>query len=702
MAASIPKTVADFETTLDQQAFAGDTTLELSSIVDTDGNNLAAGLYAFTLSGDEETYKEFCLGTLSSTTVSGIFSVSDQNAVTSGLQKYHRRGALVSVTDWVAIGRLTAAARGEAGYDGSSPLFYDASPAGLSGTDIPDVNYVLSVVNGGPVSFQQQVLTVQVAGENLTVQDHVFFQESDARWYKVDADVLASYSGVKRGIALGTQTTGNTLSVAVSGLVGGFTGLTLGQPYYASSTAGAIVTPGTNGFIGVAFSTTQLIVDQYIKDIPTGDQKAALAGSQGIPTAANAYLTEDNASAAGIDQSQLTANSTQIFGTASTTGLQNRLAQSFIPTKTKVRGVTLDKDADTGTFTGTVTIALQADTAGSPSGVNLASVTITNALWLGMPAGVFTAMFSAEYDSLTVGSLYWIVATTSTADTVNHPNLGANSVGGYANGTAKYFNATDSWVLIPTVDLYFSTLEGINSQVVLSDSAGQVPNPFLSTFSQKVNGMLAATYDKLYYNMYLPFTLWTGVSASATDTAFQNWNRSSSSIEVGPMGAYLKLTSTNALYISLEAPFYNADGTTIEWNDTQELSMDFWAAIITPDDEVNMGFGTSSNSYTQDSTGNAIFAGFVFDGSLLYIKTASGAAQTLTQITGYTLTTFHNYRIALDLGADTVSFYVDGTLVGTIITTIATSASPLFLGFGRQDDATVTITAPNVSIEMNP
>lgn len=480
MSEYIPKTAADFETILSMDTQVGATSFTLSTAADVDGNNLAAGLYGFTLDGDTE-YKEFCIGVLSGTTVTGVMHISAQGVPTSGLNTYHRRGAQVAITDWLVLGRLGFVTRGEAGFDSAAPLYYDGNPTFAADAQIVTKKYVDDLVNGGTVSYNQVVLTTQVAGENLTANDHVYFKESDARWYKVDADDSATFAGLKRGIALSTVTTGNVLSVAISGLVAGFSGLTPGAEYYASNTGGAISsTPGTNTVsVGFAFSATVLIFDPYARDIPSGNEKDALAGSQGVPSGTNTYITEDNTTTAGNNQSQLTQNATQTAGAADSTGQANKLAQSFIPTKTKIRGVNLYKSADTGTFTGTVTVALQADTAGAPSGSDLATVTISNATWLATSTGAFEAIFSSEYASLIAGSLYWIVISTSTSDTSNHPNLGTNSAGGYADGSVKYNNTTDGWVAIATVDLYFSTLEGTASQVTVTGSDGKLSTELL-------------------------------------------------------------------------------------------------------------------------------------------------------------------------------------------------------------------------------
>lgn len=703
MSATIPKTAADFEVLLAAPVEVGATSFTISSATDEDGVALASGLYAFTLDGDTD-YKEFVIGSLSGTTVSSVYHVSVQNVATSGTATYHRQGASVAITDWVAIGRLTATSRGDAGFDSAAPLYYDAAPTFSTGNQIVTKTYVDSVVNGGTVSFQNQILATQTAGENLTAGNSVYLKESDQRWYNTDADLSATFAGTKRGIAVSTQTTGNTLSILIAGIQTGYVGLTVGAPYYASNTAGAIATTaGTfTVFVGTALSTTTLLFDQYQRDIPTGAQKDALAGTQGVPNSSNKYVTNDNTSSATTDQSQLTANSTQIFGAASTTGLQNRLAQSFIPAKTKIRGVNLDKDADTGTFTGTVTVSIQSDSSGEPDGVALATITISNATWLATPVGVFEALFSAEV-SLTVGTTYWIVAETSTADTANHPNLGANSAGGYTSGSVKYYNATDDWVAIPTIDLYFATLEGINSQVIKSNTSGQVPAPFLSTLTSTLEGVLPSTYRKLYYNMYLPFILWVGATDNAADTAFDNWIRNDANdVVVAPMGAFARFASTDAAYLYINEPFYDSAAATLEWGDSNVVIMDWWCDLTTADDEVHMGFGSGDSSFTQDSTGNTIFTGFMFDGSNLYIKTANGSSRTVTQITGYTLTLYHNYRVELDLGADTANFYVDGTLVGTISTTISSANTTLAPGYGRFDDAAFTVTAPHISLEMNP
>jgi hypothetical protein len=268
--------------------------------------------------------------------------------------------------------------------------------------------------------------------------------------------------------------------VAISGPVSGFTGLTAGSKYYVSNTAGAITTtPGTYSvFVGWALSTTILLFDPVLKTLPTQKEKDALAGTVGIPASTNKFVTADNISVSSTDQTQTTQNSSVETGEADATTKKNKIAQSFIPARTKIRGVYLNKQADTGTFTGSVTVELQADSSGSPSGTPLATVTITNTEYEAFAAGEFLATFTSEYASMVVGSLYWIVAYASTSDSSNHPNLGTNTAGGYSSGSVKYYNVTDSWVAISTIDLYFKTLEGNASQLPKTNTSGKIESDF--------------------------------------------------------------------------------------------------------------------------------------------------------------------------------------------------------------------------------
>lgn len=257
--------------------------------------------------------------------------------------------------------------------------------------------------------------------------------------------------------------------------------------------------------------------------IPTTNYTAAMAGTLGTPSATNKFVTQDNVYTGETDQEQATQNATVEFGMPNTSTNKNKIVQSFIPVKTKIRGVKLYKAANTGTFTGTVTVELFANSAGNPTGSALASKTFTNVEYNALVVGEFETLFSAEY-SMTTGSTYHLVISASTADGSNHPNLGTNSAGGYANGSVKYWNTTDGYVAVATIDLYFKTLQGENSQVVQTDSTGAIP---LSMFD--ISKMpIPAYYQRAYKDSS---TFYSG-SATTDGSVFVIFNGSGGAQEL--------------------------------------------------------------------------------------------------------------------------------------------------------------------------
>lgn len=280
---------------------------------------------------------------------------------------------------------------------------------------------------------------------------------------------------------------------------------------------GAIQTAiGNDGFYRLADiavpNSASSIVTAYITDQRAavtigrnaGGYKSKFAGDGSALTGIVADLT-DISTLAAIDQSQATQNTTVELGEANATSKKNRIAQSFVPAKSKLRSILLYKIADTGTFTGTVKVAIQADNAGNPSGSDLASVTLTNLNWKGTAVGEFEAILSSEL-TVTIGSTYWIVVTPSTSDNSNHPNLGKNSAGGYASGALKYWNVTDGHVALTGEDLYFKTREGVNNQQVKTDATGFIPK-------------LLFDVDKMPIPMYQHFVNTTGGMAPSNNEA---------------------------------------------------------------------------------------------------------------------------------------------------------------------------------------
>ena len=112
-----------------------------------------------------------------------------------------------------------------------------------------------------------------VAGETVAARDAVYVEPTltpgtAGRVYKMDGDVLVKST---QAFFVGFVTTGVSaaanVAVQISGVVSGFSGLTTGAVYYASSTVGAITAtkPVHPVPLGMAISATQILINTGIK-----------------------------------------------------------------------------------------------------------------------------------------------------------------------------------------------------------------------------------------------------------------------------------------------------------------------------------------------------------------------------------------------------------------------------------------------------
>ena len=137
--------------------------------------------------------------------------------------------------------------------------------------------------------------------------------------------------------------------------------------------------------------------------------------------------------------------------------------------------------------------------------------------------------------------------------------------------------------------------------------------------------------------------------------------------------------------------------------------MDWWAKLAASGTgDVNMGFGTEASSFQgvwNDTSGNGSKVAFAqkSTGELMAVMAEEVIGVSSSDISsGLTLTNWNNYRIELDLGTD-AKFYVNGVLKATLSgANLEIDALTLVLGFGRSDTNLFQVTAPNLSLEMNP
>lgn len=647
MATKVTKLSAKFETNLSLKVQIGQTTATLSSVSDLDGDTLPTGRYGFTVDENNSSV-EYFEADVSGTSITNVKGIDPTTLTeTTGFVKEHRAGSEVKITDYPVIGRIRALVTGEADLDAGAPLKYDASPTLSSNNQLATVGYVLSIVTGGTVTFDANVVS-GVAGETFSSGDWVYLNESDGRWYATDADDTAKSVDVRIGKAKGAGTAGNTISGGV--FMGGVetTGTYVaGTKYYLSNTAGQLSTSvGTNiVLVGVGDANADLIfVNIYDPESVTQKQKDALVGSSGVPSTTNKYITQDNVSASGVDQSQTTQNNSIEVGEANATTRKNKIAQSFIAGKTRIRGVNIYKTADSGTFTGTVTVGIQADSSGSPSGTSLVSTTTQ---WSNLSAGVNEIPLT-EYSSLVQGTTYWIVFSSSTADNANHPNIGGNSAGGYS-GTLKYNNTTDGWVAISGQDIYFETLEGTASQVVKTNSSGKIESSFFSTdelpklapMQDIARGNVSGTVPSSYAGTS---SIDGSVFYALIDSQLVRYARESSS---GIFYRTHSVSSGDRSIVLLGDYVYGfADGGANVVG-TRYLASDLTGATAITFSASISATGSCINSYT--------------DGTYVYIQVNSGSTFQYYSVSGTTFTFVSSITADTDITQYPTSFFYDGS-----------------------------------------
>jgi len=108
-----------------------------------------------------------------------------------------------------------------------------------------------------------------VAGENLAIRDCVYISTGEpgktaGSAYKTDADITKqSTLAFAIGFAMAAVTLGDSGTIRIAGILGGFTSLTIGRPQYISGTAGGITetAPTNSVLVGIAISTTEVLLN---------------------------------------------------------------------------------------------------------------------------------------------------------------------------------------------------------------------------------------------------------------------------------------------------------------------------------------------------------------------------------------------------------------------------------------------------------
>ena len=234
----LPAAPALFETILAAPMSDSATTMTIASNSVRGGTTLSA-YNCFTID-EGSSQAEFVCGTVSGTTVSSLVrGISPADGITevAALKFPHRRGSSVKVTDFPIIQILRSQNNGDATFENVLKYASGVVPSGAN--ELADVEYVLSVVNGGAVAFDR-IVVVGTAGATIASGDIIYFDATDQEWKLADVDAAATSLDAPIGIAQGSGSDGGAISsgVLILGLDTTQTGMTGGADQFLSSTAG--------------------------------------------------------------------------------------------------------------------------------------------------------------------------------------------------------------------------------------------------------------------------------------------------------------------------------------------------------------------------------------------------------------------------------------------------------------------------------
>lgn len=467
-------------------ATVGATSVTLTTMKDIDGNALNMANDFGTIgygtlepgSGAQEEQISFTGLTNNAngtTTLTGVKTVDFMYPYTetSGLAKTHPGGTQFVITNTSGYYNKFVSKDNDETINGtiSFAAVPNSSQNPVNGTDLANRQWVLSVVAGGTLTFNQIVIS-GTAGETLAAGDFIYLKEADGRWWKTDADTAATVENVNLGIAQGAGTAGNAIDtgVLISGLAT-LSGLTANTKYYFSNTAGAISTSAgtTEVTAGYAYSTTLFVfAPGYDQHITENIQDALTPGGvYGTPSSSNPYLTKDyNASSSGVPAVHVYTANARIGSSTTRFDITNTVGTTYRYT---YDGTGTDPNINAGTFPiGTIIDVQGANFAAgnkgifTTTGVGANYFEVTNAsgvvesdktLGIGyMTKGqTWTKPAALKYIKLQVlgaGAGSWATSNTSSG---NQDGTGGGGAGGYSEKiiAAGSLGATETFVVGP-------------------------------------------------------------------------------------------------------------------------------------------------------------------------------------------------------------------------------------------------------------
>lgn len=356
MASDLVEILADFNTQLFSGVSVGGVTATIVSDTDDDEVDLPDGYYGFTIDGDNSS-KEYIKCLKTGTSLSEIKSVTRQGVETTGFVRAHRRGATVTVTDWIALGKHQDLLDGTTPFNANVPLKYDADADILENADFATKKYVdeaiSSIVVIPSVDYTSEATTGIVQDTDLTWQ-HTCSGNNRLLLVSVCTEEVETITDITfNGVSLTlekahTRVTGN-LRTEIWSLVAPDTGE---HDIVVTMSGAAYITAG-----GVSYNN----VDQTtpVDAVGTGSDGSSTAPSDAITTVSDKSVIQDLLG---------TANDPSVY----TPTLPQILQWSIVDTATRQGGSSIQLADTAGGFTSAYTL--------SPTGVwSMVSVAIKGA-----------------------------------------------------------------------------------------------------------------------------------------------------------------------------------------------------------------------------------------------------------------------------------------------------------------------------------
>jgi len=195
-----------------------------------------------------------------------------------------------------------------------------------------------------------------------------------------------------------------------------------------------------------------------------------------------------------IDQTQTLSSTGAAIGN---NNAYRAVGQSFVPTKSKLASVDIYKGSSTSAPapSGTITVRIETDSGGAPSGTILAAKTYTQATWDAFPTGQNNIPTPCI---LTAGATYWIVVIDSAAESAGVYYVVYYQSSGNPYPTLKTYNGSVWSAAVANAALYFTTYYAEPTEETRIVCNGEVIN-----LSSNADGLLSGAIVDLDEGKYI-------------------------------------------------------------------------------------------------------------------------------------------------------------------------------------------------------